>query len=309
MYPTHPSSFHGLPTFDLPVPPDGRELPAPDATAWRIAVDYGSESDFAARWSAFLDAVDPAGVRALVLGPWWTRDYTSVTGVVEAVVRSADRLTGLEALFLADVTSEECEISWLEMCDVTALLTEFPRLEELVVRGGSGLGLKPVHHDRLRSLRFESGGLPSSVVQGVAGSELPALEGLELWLGVDEYGGDSTIGDLAPLLDGSRFPALRRLGLQNSEYQDEIAAAVAHAPVVARLETLRLSMGLLTDEGATALLEGQPLTHLRSLDLRHHYISEELQQRLVEALPGVDVDLSYAEEEDDPEDRYVAVAE
>ncbi|WP_406193954.1 STM4015 family protein [Kitasatospora sp. NBC_01560] len=318
----HSGEFHGLPVFDFRVavdthgvdgeaaaPTDPRELPAAGAVAWRVSVEYDSGTTFEDVWKAFLDTVDTAGVRAVVLGGWWERDYGPIAGTLAALVREAARLPALEALFLADVTSEECEISWLEMSDVTPVLTAFPRLTELVVRGGNGLALAPVRHDRLTALRFESGGLPGTVVRAVAASELPALERLVLWLGVDEYGGDSTDDDLAPFLDGSRFPALRHLGLANSEYQDEIAAAVAHAPVVARLETLDLSMGMLTDEGATALLEGQPLTHLRALDLHHHYLSEPMQERLREALPGVALDLSEAEEEDDPEDRYVAVAE
>ncbi|MEV0534903.1 STM4015 family protein [Kitasatospora sp. NPDC050463] len=306
----HRREFHGLPVFEFSgEADDAREQPAPGAVAWRVAVRYGSSTDFDALWNAFLDRVDPAGVRAVLIGPWWTHDYDSVSDTLATIVRDAERLPGLEALFVADVTYDECEISWLEMSDVTAVATAFPRLAELVVRGGTGLALTPFRHDRLKVLRFETGGLPGTVVRAVAGSELPALERLELWLGVDEYGGDSTIDDLAPFLDGTCFPALRHLGLQNSEVQDEIAAAVAHAPVVARLESLDLSMGVLSDEGATALLEGQPLTHLRALDLHHHYLTAELQQRLREALPGVALDLSDAEDEDDPEDRYVAVAE
>ncbi|MGV9268038.1 STM4015 family protein [Kitasatospora sp. NPDC003701] len=306
----HRREFHGLPVVDFSGEADeAREQPAPGAVAWRLAVRYGSRTGFDELWKAFLDTVDPAGVRALLIGPWWTRDYDSVGDTLATIVGDAERLPGLEALFVADVTYDECEISWLEMSDVTALATSFPRLAELVVRGGNGLALTPFRHDRLRVLRFETGGLPGTVVRAVTGSELPALERLEFWLGADEYGGDSTIDDLAPVLDGSRLPALRHLALANSEYQDEIAAAVAHAPVVARLESLDLSMGVLSDEGAAALLEGQPLTHLRALDLHHHFLTEELQQRLRDALPGVAVDLSEAGRSDDPEDRYVAVAE
>ncbi|MFF2041534.1 STM4015 family protein [Kitasatospora sp. NPDC058170] len=309
----HIEQFHGLPVFDFsndPKDPDHpRTPPAPGEAAWRLALEYESAEDFTALWSSFLATVDPAGVRALVIGPWWQNAYDALDNALDTVVRDAERLPALRALFIGDVTYDECEISWLEMCDVTSALESFPQLEELRVRGGSGLGLKPVRHDRLRALGFETGGLPSAVVRAVAGSELPALERLELWLGVDEYGGDSTIDDLAPLLDGARFPALRHLGLQNSEFQDEIAAAVAHAPVVAQLDTLDLSMGMLGDDGAVALIEGQPLTHLRALDLHHHYLTEELQQRLRESLPGVEVDLGHANHEDDPEDRYVAVAE
>ncbi|MEV7597167.1 STM4015 family protein [Kitasatospora sp. NPDC089797] len=307
--PRHLERFHELPIHDF-TPADTRPRPAADAVAWRLALEYDTEHDFEQLWESFLQTVDPAGVRALLIGAWWRGDYAPVGSTVEAIAARADRLPALEALFLGDVTADECEISWLEMDDVTPLLTAFPRLTSLTVRGGTDLCLLPVRHERLKELRLESGGLPATVVRGVSGSELPALERLELWLGVDEYGGDSTLDDLRPFLDGSRLPALRHLGLQNSEFQDEIAAAVAHAPVVARLESLSLSMGVLTDEGATALLEGQPLTHLRALDLHHHYLSEELQERLRQALPGVELDLSEAEDlDEDDEWRYVAVAE
>ncbi|MFE7190538.1 STM4015 family protein [Kitasatospora sp. NPDC057541] len=285
------------------------ELPAADAAAWRLTVGYGSKAGFDDVWSAFLAAVDPAAVRALLIGPWWMRDYVPVGETLARIVADAERFPALEALFIADVTSEDCEISWLEMSDITPVLKAFPQLTDLVVRGGNGLVLHPVRHDRLTDLRFESGGLPDDVVRAVAASELPALERLELWLGVDEYGGDATIDDLAPFLAGTRLPSLRHLGLENSEFQDEIAAAVAHAPVVPQLESLSLAMGVLSDEGAAALLDGQPLTHLKSLDLHHHYLTDAMQERVHQALPGVEVDLSDAEEDDEDEWRYVAVAE
>ncbi|MFC6595925.1 STM4015 family protein [Kitasatospora paranensis] len=303
-------TFHGLPVHNvLTCLESGHRLPSAEAAAWRISLGYGHKEGFAQAWQRFLDGVDPSRVRALVLGPWWSGEYDGLAGPLAAITASAARLPALEALFLGDAESEDCEISWLQMCDITPALDAFPRLERLVVRGGDGLELRPVRHGRLRSLTFESGGLPAPVVRALGESDLPALTDLDVWLGVDEYGGDHTLDDLAPLLTGARLPALRRLGLQNSEYQDDIAAAVARAPVVARLEHLALGMGVLTDEGAAALLEGQPLTHLASLDLHHHYLSDGMQQRLTEALPGVDVDLSEADDPEDEEDRYVAVSE
>ncbi|WP_030234461.1 STM4015 family protein [Streptomyces sp. NRRL S-350] len=305
----HLERFHELPVHEF-TPDDAQPQPAADAVAWRLSLEYGSKQDFGQLWQSFLRKVDPTGVRAVVIGAWWQKDYASVRSVVEAVTAEAERLPALEALFLGEVTFDECEISWLEMGDVTPLLTAFPGLRSLTVRGGMDLALEPVRHDRLTSLRFESGGLPATVVRAVAGSELPALERLTLWLGVDEYGGDASIDDLAPFLDGTRLPKLRHLGLADSELQDEIAGALAHAPVVARLESLDLSMGVLSDEGAAALLEGQPLNHLRALDLHHHYLTDEMQQRLRQALPDVEIDLSEAEDDlDDEGDRYVSVAE
>ncbi|MFJ6949793.1 leucine-rich repeat domain-containing protein, partial [Streptomyces wuyuanensis] len=75
-----------------------------------------------------------------------------------------------------------------------------------------------------------------------------------------------------------------------------------------------LSMGTLGDQGAAALLEGQPLTHLRKLDLHHHFVSEPMAERIRGSLEpsGVSVDLDDEQEPwDDDEDngRFTAVAE
>ncbi|WP_308212416.1 hypothetical protein [Actinomadura madurae] len=145
-------------------------------------------------------------------------------------------------------------------------------------------------------------------MRAVGASDLSNLEHLDLWLGEDGYGGDSTVADLAPLLSGERLPALRHLGLEDSEIEDEIAAAVAGAPVVARLESLSLAMGILTDQGAEALLSGQPLTHLRRLDLHHHFLSDAMMERVRAALPGVEIDLDH-QETNDTDWHYIAVSE
>ncbi|MET8697889.1 STM4015 family protein [Kitasatospora sp. NPDC058032] len=312
----HIEEFHGLPVFDFVAAVDeGAALPEPAAVAWKIAVEFEADQDWAARWQQFLERVDTARVTAVVVGEWSQDGPESFAGPLAAILGAAGRLPALRGLFIGDITYEENEISWIQMVDVTPVLTTFPQLTELVVRGasdesggGEGISLRPVRHEHLRALRFESGGLPSEVPKAVAASELPALERLEFWLGVAGYGGTTRLADLEPFLDGTRFPALRHLGLQNSEIEDEIAAAVAHAPVVPRLESLNLSMGVFTDQGATALLEGQPLTHLKALDLHHHYLTEAMQQRLGESLPGVVIDLSGAGRPDD-QWRYVAVAE
>ncbi|WP_327070724.1 STM4015 family protein [Kitasatospora sp. NBC_01302] len=322
----HLTAFHGLPVFDhtatLSEESEAAELPAAADAAWKIGLDYDSELSFEEAWQAFLDSVDTTGVRAVVIGNWWGDDYDPLTRPLAAIVAAAGQLPALQALFIGDVVGEECELSWLQMTDITPVLESFAQLEELVVRGASAgygpsdppLSLRPLRHERLRALRFEAGGLPGSVVRSVTACEFPALERLELWLGVEEYGGDATIADLAPLLAGAGLPALRHLGLENSELQDEIAAAVAGAPVVAQLDGLSLAMGTLTDEGATALLEGQPLTHLSTLDLHHHFLTEAMVERLRTELEpaGVAVDLSEQETPDEYNGetwRYTANAE
>jgi hypothetical protein len=69
---------------------------------------------------------------------------------------------------------------------------------------------------------------------------------------------------------------------------------------------------MLSDAGAAALLAGQPLTHLRRLDLHHHFLTDQMQARLRDELEpaGVELDLSDAQRATvDIDDRYIAVSE
>ncbi|RAY10880.1 leucine-rich repeat domain-containing protein [Actinomadura craniellae] len=302
-----------------PLGEEGPDDPAPSdagTVAWRLHYNsllYSVKEDgYDAYLARFMESVDTTRVRELVFGCCGEPSYTGPDEAVELLIKEAARFPALRAVAFGDISYEDAELSWTSLCDVTPLLRAFPALEVLEVRGGDDLALGPVRHESLQALRIETGGLPGEVVRTVGDCDLPALEHLELWLGVAEYGGDATVADLAPILSGERLPALRYLGLRNGEIQDEVAAAVAAAPVVARLETLSLGLGVLTDEGAEALLSGQPLTHLKKLDLHHHFIGEEMMQRLRAALPGVEVDLS-GREEPDPGDEwwspYVAAAE
>ncbi|MFG2332913.1 STM4015 family protein [Streptomyces sp. NPDC048604] len=315
---SHLEELRGLPVFEFPEPGSTVPLPEPESVAWRISGPTyrdGDEEDWPEVFDRFLAAVDTRRVRSLVVGGWEDAYETDSAPIVARLIAANNRLTALESVFLGDMTFEDCEISWIQQSDVTPLLAAYPGLRSFGVRGGSNLAFPPVRHAALEQLVVEAGGLGADVVRGIAGSELPALTDLELWLGTDEYGADSVPGDLAPLLAGTHVPALRRLALRNSVIQDEIAEAVSGAPVVARLEHLDLSMGTLSDFGAVALLGGQPLTHLASLDLSHHYLSEEMRERIVAELAphGVRVLTDEPQQEEDWGDgdmhRYVSVGE
>ncbi|MFC4912626.1 STM4015 family protein [Actinomadura gamaensis] len=301
----HLTEFAGLPVRQFEASGAGG-LPDAASVAWRVAFDGTT------RWHdallALLDSVDAERITALVVG-WWGHDGED-RYPADVLVEVADRLPGLRALFFADVVVEENEISWIQHSDITPLLAAFPQLERFEVRGGDGLTLEPLASTSLRALRFESGGLPGEIVQAVVASDLPNLAHLDFWFGEENYnyGREFRVEDLAPLLSGERFPALRHLGLEDSELQDEIAAAVAGAPVVAQLESLSLAMGTLTDEGAEALLSGQPLTHLKRLDLHHHFLTDEMMRRVRDALPGTEVDLDEQQERDE-DWLFVAVSE
>ncbi|MGW3771148.1 STM4015 family protein [Actinomadura verrucosospora] len=311
------STFAGLPVHTFDGEPDG-PLPDPGEVAWGVYHHVHDNGAWGAEVPENLDlllkTVGTSKVTHLVIGFWgFSREEFDP---VQWLVDNAGRFPRLRALFLGDILDWECHISWIQNGDISPLFAAFPGLEHFEIRGASDLRFEPLRHERLKALRIESGGLPAEVVRAVAGGDLPALEHLDLWIGSEQHGGSSSAEDFAPFLTGERFPSLKHLGLENGPFQDELAEALASAPVVARLESLSLAMGMLSDQGAEALLSGQPLTHLRSLDLHHAFLSEPMAERLRAALPGVDLDLTDALGEPawrDQEwlfsDSYVAVSE
>jgi hypothetical protein len=286
----------------------------PHATAYRLRVSYEAEEE-ASVWADELASLlaDPkvGELEALVVGAWGeVAGGDSSAPVVEALAAARDKLRGLRHLFFGDITMEESEISWINQSDVSPLLEAYPQLEHLTIRGGQSFSLGSPRHAGLRELVIQAGGLPAQVLREIAAGDLPDLEHLELWLGEEDYGGDATIDDVTPLLKGDRFPRLKFLGLKNSEIQDEIAAAVARSPVLARLEVLDLSMGTLGDDGARALLASPAAQDLEKLDIHHHFVSEEL----VEALERLGIEVN-ADDPQTPHEfrgeshRFVAVGE
>ncbi len=296
-------------------PYDGKtRIENPEGNAFRLSIDYEAHEegatfpDLLARFLA-----DPLSqhVSALVVGSWGGAfEGNGSMPVVEALAAACERLPKLTALFLGDIISEECEISWINLSDLSPLWVAYPQLEYFRVRGGEGLSLGAMRLAHLKSLVVESGGLAADVVREVGAAELPELEQLELWLGTDQYGATTRPEDLAPILSGRSFPKLRYLGLRDSCIADEVAAAVAAAPVMQQIATLDLSLGTLTDIGAKALLASPYLKRLKLLDIHHHFVSEAVVQQLDQVGIGL-----IAGDRQEPDEyhgelhRYVAVGE
>jgi hypothetical protein len=132
------------------------------------------------------------------------------------------------------------------------------------------LQLGGIKHAALKTLKVEAGGL-RGLVHEIGAADLPALEHLEIWLGTENYGGDSRPQDLAGILDGKRFPKLVTLALRNCEWADDLAAAVATAPILNRIKRLDLSMGTLSDVSVDALVASpavRDLQHINRAPLR-----------------------------------------
>lgn len=319
----HLTEFAGLPVVDFPAK-EGQPVAQvePDAVAWRLRTtdiwrrDGTTYREFETRFAEFLERVDTSRVRALVIGMTAYQDQFDSETAVELLAAHAAAFPELRAIFFGDVVREESDVAYIEHSDLMPILEAYPQLVGFHVRGSDFMpekpAIRPFRHDALRVLVFESGGLSPAIIRNIGECEIPELEHLEFYFGDEEYGGGAEISDIAWLLSGEKFPKLSYLGLRNAPNQNEIAAALAHAPIVARLRELDLSLGTLGDEGVAALLAGQPLSHLESLDCYHNYISPDMAQRLRDALPGVEVDTSGEREPDEwdgEQIRYIAISE
>lgn len=215
----------------------------------------------------------------------WEGDEDSFAKGIDAVSKSGV-LPSVRELFVGDFEfADETEISWTDVGSVEPAVLVMPNLRSLHVRGG-GIGLgKALEHEKLETLLIETGGLPAGAVKAIGQAKLPNLIKMDVWFGQKNYGSGGTIKQLAPLFTGEGVPKLRHLGLMNSEFEDDIAIALAKSPLLAQLESVDLSMGTLTDKGGQAILAAaDEFKHLTKLDLDHNYLSDDVVKALQRAL-------------------------
>lgn len=307
----HLTSWLGYPVTPLSFENIGGQLPDLSKTICRLHIGWDDEGSFAELFARFLKLPGVERSPGVIIGAFFGDETDAESkDAVTLLVAARTQLTSLKGIFLGDIISEENEISWINQSDVSPLFSAYPHLEHFAVRGGTGLTLGQINHEHLKSLVIETGGLPSSVLTQVSNARLPNLEHLELWLGTDQYGWDGSIADVQPLMEASLFPKLRYLGLKNSDIQDDIATHIVGSTVIRQLDTLDMSMGVLTDTGGEALLACSELIRLKKLDLHYHYLSPAMENELRNAFPNADLsERQTADEYGDEVYRNVAVSE
>ncbi|HEY6227164.1 MAG TPA: STM4015 family protein [Verrucomicrobiae bacterium] len=308
----HVSEWLGFPVKEYREEDSQKNIQVSGDTIYRLTLDYDAEGTFEELLANFLKNPGVEQLHGIIIGQFFGDDPSGASAqAVQALAAASSQLPNLRAIFLGEMISEECEISWINHDNVFPLLAAYPGLEHLRIRGGSGLRLgRGARHQKLKSLTIETGGLDRVIFNEAINGDFPVLEHLELWLGSDNYGGSVTIADLRPLLSGQLFPRLRYLGLRDAEDIDEIAAVIGSAPILDRILTLDLSLGNLSDEGGRALLGSDRLKRLRTLDLHHHYLSDEVMDELKAEYPNADLsDQKQSDEDGDETYRYIAVSE
>jgi|GEM_PF-3204755 len=324
------------PYCDAPLP--GRQ----DVSCAACGIQWGTEEDkevgqvtginatLQRQMLSFIKADDADRAAGLLISysdqTGWDGKTTHSDAPVEFLVTHSDRLPGLRAVFLTELTRWQCEISWIENGDVSPIFSVYPKLEHFQIRGCGSLSLGNLKHENLRRLIVESGGLSSSVVEEITAAELPRLDMLEIWTGSEEFGGDVETSHLDALLEAceKRFPHLKRLAIRNCLLTDDVARRLVDSPLAERLEILDLSLGTLSDDGGSAILDALDagkFPNLLRLDLHHHYLSPEMIEKFETLNIEVDTRRFDAEyyEPDDVDDidldengqpyRYCAISE
>jgi uncharacterized protein (TIGR02996 family) len=206
----------------------------------------------------------------------------------------------LRKLILGDFYSEETELNWSNMGDISAVYKAAPNLTSLTLRSGT-MNVGKIDLPKLEELRIISGGLDKASFAAIMGAKWPKLERVTLQLGEELK---FKVADLQPIFDGKTFPKVKHLGLGNSPQGDEIAQALASSKIAAQLESLDMSEGTMGDAGAAALAAGK-FPKLVELNIEQCWCTTagiNQLKKLVKKLDGV----KHQNDGDDPEDRYIS---
>lgn len=268
--------FNGKPVQDFD-PEVGVENP--ETTCYRLRVEYDADTTVVAMLDQFAEDPRAAKVTELVIGIWGYEGDGS-DEVAEKLIELAPRLPNLQALMFGDITYEENEISWIEQSNLAPVVHAYPNLREFRARGGNGLELRNLKHDKLEKLVLETGGMAAKTINDAVSAQCPELRHLELWLGVEDYGFDGSVHNVRPLLTGSVFPKLQYLGLRNAYITDDIALAlrateavdVSSVKVAGSTFVLTGALHQMTRSEATKKLEAMGATVAGSVSKNTDYL-------------------------------------
>jgi hypothetical protein len=277
----------------------------PVGSAYALRSSYDSddgEADVTEKLAQLLQDPQAVNLEALIIGMWNSPYDISSGNIINTLVEAKNRLTNLKAVFIGDMTYEDCEISWIQQSDISPILQAYPKLEILQVRGGEGLKFSPpIRHNSLKALIVETGGLGRDTVAQICNLKLPGLEHLELWFGSEDYGGNCWVECLKPILEDIIFPNLNYVGLRNSMFSDEIADAVVRSTLIDSISVLDLSMGTLGDEGAEVLFGCSAVNNLDILNVDDNYLSEII----IEKLKRLEAQVIAGEQKEEDDDSYI----
>lgn len=282
----------------------------------KFFLDYDESEDGVTiqdKIETYLETNNICEAKKLIIGAWEEPFDCGPEDIIKYLVENKNKFPNVESMYIGDMDSEECEVSWITQSNLAPLLDVFP-LKTLKIKGSIDLRLENANSETLEKLIIISGGLGKNLLKDIVDAKFPNLMHLELYLGVDDYGFDGDMDDIIPFMIRENFPNVKYLGLKNSEKQDEICEEIFKSNILENLEVLDMSLGTLGDKGAELILENVgKIAHLSKLDLTYNYISDEniekLQNKVNVLSTEVLIDRDDADYDEDDEWRYPYITE
>lgn len=294
---------------------DGNET---DTFTWRLgfihsarfAFDYYANEEGMVQLGEGLDSLlrHPSGrfLEELTLGLNRADPDCNYDDLIDILVEAAPRT--LNSFFCADFEyPDQIEMSWTELGDFSRLWPKLPRLQKLIIQGGS-FTLGKLVLPELRHAEFRTGGLRQASIKSIAEATWPKLERLDIWFGDDNYGAEGTVEDILPILEARGLPKLKHLGLMNCQFANDLPEALAKSKILRQLETLDLSMGVLKDSSIELLAKNvDAFKHLKTLNLEQNLLGDAG----IAAANKLGAFVSADDQRDgyDEDDNFVAVGE
>tara|TARA_R110002073_G_scaffold208011_2_gene368296 strand:- start:32541 stop:33968 length:1428 start_codon:yes stop_codon:yes gene_type:complete len=239
-------------------------------------------------------------VQRISIGEIWA-DYDDGEGpdttfAIDAIAKSpcASMLKEFE------VTGGDHDLNGVTL-DASALWKACPNLEVVVLYAGQ-LTIGTIDAPNVKRFAAQTGGLEAVEVKAIAEAKWPKLEDLEIWFGDEQYGCNCSYSDVEPVL-GRTDLALKRLGIMNMVFGDEVCAGLVHSPLLPGLEHLDLTKGVIGEDGARSILDNkEKFAHLKTFHIAGYW-SDEIAAELkaigvtasVETRGPADYDYRYVE--------------
>jgi len=206
----------------------------------------------------------------------WNRTIGSQKDIV-------DRIAAARPLVLRRLQLGDSAYGFANVGRIDHAWPALASIHELVLQGDFALG--KVVLPELRSISLWPMPLKRRGARELVEAEWPKLRSLRIHLGNSL---DHIAREIVTLIHRNDMPALADLGLLAYKHAETILDELARAPLLARLETLDLRHGRISDRGVRPLLaNAAAFRHLARIDLSDAAISAKVFARLQTLLPNV----------------------
>jgi len=204
-------------------------------------------------------------------------------------------------------------ISSLYQEDPTPMFSNCKNLKAFASRG-SFTHFSGITHTNLQILVLVTGGMPSTILNGIFRCNFPQLKHLEIWIGSSNYGNDTRANDIAQYFPEDRenglFPMLEYFGLRNCDNIQDYVSMIAKSFLMSRIRILDFSLCGISHQSCLDLVHGligrkETLYLLELVDLHRNALNDQQATELMTLFGELQVVVDLTNRRR----RYIAVGE